>query len=30
MLTELILIILTENEKQAPYIAISLNKSNLI
>ena len=30
MLTGLILIILTENKKQAPYIAISLNKSNLI
>ena len=30
MLTGLILIILTENEKHAPYIAISLNNSNLI
>ena len=30
MLTGLILIILTENEKHAPYIAISLNKANLI
>ena len=30
MLTGLILITLTENEKHAPYIAISLNNSNLI
>ena len=30
MLTGLILIILTENEKHAPYINISLSKLNLI
>ena len=30
MLTGLIFFILTENEKHAPYIAISLNKSTLI